>query len=157
MFCCRLSFFTFVCSSYCVFSPLLPDFMSKSFFFFFQAEDGIRDAQESRGLGDVYKRQAPDSLGRLGNNWESGKSQVHGTGTSTCNSQLQSLPGSFGNLQVDDCMSSNYCLLYTSDAADEEDSVDLGGRRINEKKKKKVKSEERKDRKGDERKRRKGT
>eukprot|EP00658_Telonema_sp_P-2_P010841 TRINITY_DN1411_c0_g2_i12.p1 TRINITY_DN1411_c0_g2~~TRINITY_DN1411_c0_g2_i12.p1 ORF type:complete len:141 (-),score=42.05 TRINITY_DN1411_c0_g2_i12:596-1018(-) len=30
------------------------------FFFFFQAEDGIRDAQESRGLGDVYKRQASD-------------------------------------------------------------------------------------------------
>ena len=25
--------------------------------FFFQAEDGIRAAQESRGLGDVYKRQ----------------------------------------------------------------------------------------------------
>ncbi len=25
--------------------------------FFFQAEDGIRDAQESRGLGDVYKSQ----------------------------------------------------------------------------------------------------
>ena len=24
----------------------------------------------------------------------------------------------------------NICLLYTSDAADEEDSVDLGGRRI---------------------------
>src|SRR5678815_154696 len=29
----------------------------KKIFFFFQAEDGIRDAQESRGLGDVYKRQ----------------------------------------------------------------------------------------------------
>ena len=27
-----------------------------------------------------------------------------------------------------------YCLLYTSDAADEEDSVDLGGRRIIKKK-----------------------
>ena len=27
------------------------------------------------------------------------------------------------------------CLLYTSDAADEEDSVDLGGRRILKKKK----------------------
>ena len=27
------------------------------FSFFFQAEDGIRYAQESRGLGDVYKRQ----------------------------------------------------------------------------------------------------
>src|SRR5674536_405125 len=30
------------------------------------------------------------------------------------------------------------CLLYTSDAADEEDSVDLGGRRIIKKKKKKT-------------------
>ncbi len=27
------------------------------FFFFFQAEDGIRDVLGSRGLGDVYKRQ----------------------------------------------------------------------------------------------------
>ena len=25
---------------------------------FFQAEDGIRDVERSRGLGDVYKRQA---------------------------------------------------------------------------------------------------
>eukprot|EP00658_Telonema_sp_P-2_P062333 TRINITY_DN5099_c0_g1_i3.p2 TRINITY_DN5099_c0_g1~~TRINITY_DN5099_c0_g1_i3.p2 ORF type:complete len:255 (-),score=45.39 TRINITY_DN5099_c0_g1_i3:168-932(-) len=32
------------------------------FFFFFQAEDGIRDAQESRGLGDVYKRQVRGTL-----------------------------------------------------------------------------------------------
>ncbi len=28
------------------------------FVFFFQAEDGIRDRSPSRGLGDVYKRQA---------------------------------------------------------------------------------------------------
>ena len=27
-------------------------------FLFFQAEDGIRDLVRSRGLGDVYKRQA---------------------------------------------------------------------------------------------------
>src|SRR5664280_1334781 len=33
----------------------------------------------------------------------------------------------------------NACLLYTSDAADEEDSVDLGGRRIIKKKKTKKK------------------
>ncbi len=32
--------------------------------FFFQAEDGIRDAQESRGLGDVYKRQSRGFLPR---------------------------------------------------------------------------------------------
>ena len=30
------------------------------FFFFFQAEDGIRDLVRSRGLGDVYKRQVDD-------------------------------------------------------------------------------------------------
>ena len=29
-------------------------------FFFFQAEDGIRDLVRSRGLGDVYKRQVMD-------------------------------------------------------------------------------------------------
>ena len=29
--------------------------------FFFQAEDGIRDLVRSRGLGDVYKRQALDT------------------------------------------------------------------------------------------------
>ena len=32
-------------------------FLISLFFFFFQAEDGIRDFCLSRGLGDVYKRQ----------------------------------------------------------------------------------------------------
>ena len=36
------------------------------------------------------------------------------------------------------------CLLYTSDAADEEDSVDLGGRRIIKKKKKKKQKKKKK-------------
>mgnify|MGYP003381580281 CR=1 FL=1 len=31
--------------------------------FFFQAEDGIRDLVRSRGLGDVYKRQAGSGPG----------------------------------------------------------------------------------------------
>ena len=31
-------------------------------FFFFQAEDGIRDLVRSRGLGDVYKRQKQNYL-----------------------------------------------------------------------------------------------
>jgi len=35
---------------------------SSGFFFFFQAEDGIRDLVRSRGLGDVYKRQLNGSL-----------------------------------------------------------------------------------------------
>ncbi len=36
---------------------LLLSIMTADFFFFFQAEDGIRDTDRSRGLGDVYKRQ----------------------------------------------------------------------------------------------------
>eukprot|EP00658_Telonema_sp_P-2_P038455 TRINITY_DN2758_c0_g1_i5.p1 TRINITY_DN2758_c0_g1~~TRINITY_DN2758_c0_g1_i5.p1 ORF type:complete len:1103 (+),score=240.39 TRINITY_DN2758_c0_g1_i5:81-3389(+) len=48
------------------------------FFFFFQAEDGIRDAQESRGLGDVYKRQV--STQSTGNTTRQGN--VHRQGTS---------------------------------------------------------------------------
>ena len=35
--------------------------------FFFQAEDGIRDLVRSRGLGDVYKRQAADEWRDLTN------------------------------------------------------------------------------------------
>ena len=41
-------------------------------FFFFQAEDGIRDLVRSRGLGDVYKRQAVEcaaSPSLLGEGW----------------------------------------------------------------------------------------
>ena len=37
------------------------------FFFFFQAEDGIRDLVRSRGLGDVYKRQ--EGAGSAGRDW----------------------------------------------------------------------------------------
>ena len=35
-------------------------------FVFFQAEDGIRDLVRSRGLGDVYKRQAAGRDNRSG-------------------------------------------------------------------------------------------
>ena len=55
--------FTIVCYN-CIlvydgstFLASLCSFLVCCLFVFFQAEDGIRDAQESRGLGDVYKRQ----------------------------------------------------------------------------------------------------
>nr|WP_141654468.1 hypothetical protein [Clostridium sp. C105KSO13] len=35
--------------------------------FFFQAEDGIRDVERSRGLGDVYKRQLLGCVAALQN------------------------------------------------------------------------------------------
>src|SRR5665648_1298592 len=45
-------------------------------------------------------------------------------------------PGDFDRLLATQLERLQTCLLYTSDAADEEDSVDLGGRRIIKKKKK---------------------
>ena len=88
-----------------------------SIVFFFQAEDGIRDLVRSRGLGDVYKRQHLRK-------WQS---------------QLFRPPAkrSAGNGRKRRPMvaaGKRSCLLYTSDAADERSSVDLGGRRIIKKK-----------------------
>ena len=105
--------------------------------FFFQAEDGIRDLVRARGLGDVYKRQDHGAgVGRrilpIGRNYtqchahcggyEQGKQrQLDG--------DRQSFHEHIGN------RSPKACLLYTSDAAAERSSVDLGGRRIIKKKK----------------------
>ena len=87
------------------------------FVFFFQAEDGIRDLVRSRGLGDVYKRQAGAFGAQL----------FHGD--------------HFDPKLIDDGLllglvvaQGDDCLLYTSDAADERSSGDLGGRRIIKKK-----------------------
>ena len=44
-----------MCGYWCV--PVIVAYVQFSIFFF-QAEDGIRDLVRSRGLGDVYKRQA---------------------------------------------------------------------------------------------------
>ena len=85
--------------------------------FFFQAEDGIRDLVRSRGLGDVYKRQAIDFS----------KLDINGNLQA-----LSSLKGEYILLDFWGTWCS--CLLYTSDAADERSSVDLGGRRIIKKK-----------------------
>ena len=83
----------------------------------FQAEDGIRDLVRSRGLGDVYKRQihlpAIALAAGIEINWDDFAELSHAT----------------------PLLARIYpCLLYTSDAADERSSVDLGGRRIIKKK-----------------------
>ena len=101
-------------------------------FLFFQAEDGIRDLVRSRGLGDVYKRQAMSDWGlstyRRWCRWSVGLPARRRRKTW---SELPSrLPLSRSHARC------GICLLYTSDAADERSSVDLGGRRIIKKKKK---------------------
>ena len=87
--------------------------------FFFQAEDGIRDLVRSRGLGDVYKRQHRGQKQRP-------RPQRRGA-TDRAPGRVDSGSG----LPL-----ARTCLLYTSDAADERSSVDLGGRRIIKKKNK---------------------
>ena len=89
-------------------------------YFFFQAEDGIRDLVRSRGLGDVYKRQ-PTSLG---------VPVLPEVGITYARSSGLGLVKAISVASVD----ATPCLLYTSDAADERSSVDLGGRRIIKKK-----------------------
>ena len=86
--------------------------------FFFQAEDGIRDLVRSRGLGDVYKRQVP------------GQREVEGH-----RGQRRRAGALLQRAPSDERPRPVHCLLYTSDAADERSSVDLGGRRIIKKKK----------------------
>ena len=46
-----------LCSTLFLLSALLVFCVIVCFYFFFQAEDGIRYLVRSRGLGDVYKRQ----------------------------------------------------------------------------------------------------
>ena len=85
--------------------------------FLCQAEDGIRDLVRSRGLGDVYKRQQFDRF----------------CGELAATALAQRSPDIlFAELQRRHLFL--ICLLYTSDAADERSSVDLGGRRIIKKK-----------------------
>ena len=88
-------------------------------FFFFQAEDGIRDLVRSRGLGDVYKRQVCGAR----------TAEHAGFPVDAARSDHQPVRHRRGALRQP-------CLLYTSDAADERSSVDIGGRRIITKKKK---------------------
>ena len=86
--------------------------------FVFQAEDGIRDLVRSRGLGDVYKRQIPYTPEEL---------------VEIANKEFEWCITEFKKASRE--MGYGDCLLYTSDAADERSSVDLGGRRIIKKKK----------------------
>ena len=94
-------------------------------FFFFQAEDGIRDLVRSRGLGDVYKRQGLRDAER--------GHYAGWTGYGRCGAVGRQRSIGEGH---------HVCLLYTSDAADERSSVDLGGRRIIKKKRRYIVKEE---------------
>ena len=122
-------------------------------FFFFQAEDGIRDLVRSRGLGDVYKRQMRDDALRIASSCN--RAELPDIGDPTEIALLKSAAeSSIERLEIDEeelpftseakyMVTTHTCLLYTSDAADERSSVDLGGRRIIKKKTKNKNPDER--------------
>ena len=103
--------------------------------YFFQAEDGIREAQESRGRGDVYKGQ--------------GIARVYGGREHVLGRPAREVAGGDNQARDDDAGHHarrrvhegpeeghhGACLLYTSDAADDLLCVDAGGRRIHKKQK----------------------
>ena len=74
----------------------------------------------SSAASDVYKRQAITRRFRT-DQWSTPTGALAGKDAGEFIGQALVLP--------------EYCLLYTSDAADERSSVDLGGRRIIKKKK----------------------
>ena len=120
--------------------------------FFFQAEDGIRDLVRSRGLGDVYKRQIDMQGTELQNyfHYLADEMKIPFKGGLSQKRRVQTIAyfgqGLIGMASPDEQPEEttrllerfaavfNFCLLYTSDAADERSSVDLGGRRIIKKK-----------------------
>ena len=119
-----------------------------SVFFFLQAEDGIRDLVRSRGLGDVYKRQVYSTT--IGYDYDHIRlPEERGWLREAAESRRFRPPQEpLDPLWLLDLLTRaeafehflhrifpgktrfSVCLLYTSDAADERSSVDLGGRRI---------------------------
>ena len=85
--------------------------------FFFQAEDGIRDLVRSRGL-EMCIRDSRQAVVPCAEVDRAGGPQGHREVGVRLRAHNRSIA----------------CLLYTSDAADERSSVDLGGRRIIKKK-----------------------
>ena len=102
-------------------------------FVFFQAEDDIRDLVRSRGRGDVYKRQIEQTAvyNMFDHNFIDYTVTPYNMNATTRITATNCL------LHKNAKGRSYDCLLYTSDAADERSSVDLGGRRIIKKKNKK--------------------
>ena len=92
-------------------------------FFFFKAEDGIRDLVRSVGSEMCIR----DRVGERGGEELVGAADVTQGHLLEVDAHQRVRPAA-------DLQRVVACLLYTSDAADERSSVDLGGRRIIKKK-----------------------
>src|SRR5665648_1060838 len=91
----------------------------------------VRFSDTQYGYGDSYSGDVNLLL--------YGKNDLNQVSSILSASDLSSLKQIYNQQSFNELLNGTIdsCLLYTSDAADEEDSVDLGGRRIIKKKKKK--------------------
>ena len=112
--------------------------------FVFQAEDAIRYLVRSRGLGDVYKRQATRrpvaevievEQGDVGRLLDIGCNVARHCDVDDQQRRADAEASRDDQFVIDDD-GAGTCPLYTSDAADERSSGDLGGGRIIKKNKK---------------------
>ena len=70
------------------------------FVFFFQAEDGIRDLVRSRGLGDVYKRQALNDWVKAGGGFMTLIGYGDPTELTNANTLLGAFAMNYGAMQI---------------------------------------------------------
>ena len=95
----------------------------------------MRDLVRSRGLGDVYKRQARNlPVRRLETDHAAIRRRPDHRAVGLRTDRQRHHAGGHRGCRTTGGAAWS-CLLYTSDAADERSSVDLGGRRIIKKKK----------------------
>ena len=85
---------------------------------------GIQDAEGEARLREVHGHRLHDGLGGVG--------KINGDDVAHAGSHLVHQAAGLAKVDI---LCPLACLLYTSDAADEEDSVDLGGCRSLKKKK----------------------
>ena len=154
--CCIVCISCSVSSLKCLIFPLVVYILACRCFvvFFFSSRRRHTRLVRSRGLGDVYKRQAPPTArtwprpsprrcctstvttptrASAPHGWRS----TTGRRTTRTSSSTWSPTADAGTTRATTRASRSPCLLYTSDAADERSRVDLGGRRIIKKKKEK--------------------
>ncbi len=97
--------------------------------FFFQAEDGIRGGERSRGLGDVYKGRifqvtVPATIIRSAWRGEARKGSIPKRAMSNRDMALAIISQA---QQASPKANGHTCPLYTSDAADDPLRADCGG------------------------------
>ena len=89
------------------------------FFFFFQAEDGIRDRSPSRGLGDVYKRQVKIGILPLSKKLSDGAMKVYEELAKEYNCEFDERGNIGKRYRRQDEIGTPYCVTFDFDSLED--------------------------------------